>query len=185
MPTPEVWKLLRRLASLIRQRNDVDREIATVIGRPAHPGHIGEFVASAIFGIKLHESATRKGEDGYFASGPLAGRSVNVKKSSTDEGLLNMGPDALPDFFLVLTGPRTSPASSRGTTQPWTIDSIFLFEATPLVEKLRERGVKVGVATSVRRHLWDEAMIYPLPRNPTLRLTLEQVSMIEMFGGSS
>ena len=173
---------LRRLASLIRQRNDVDREIATIIGRPAHPGHIGEFVAAEIFDIDLHESATHKGEDGHFASGPLAGRSVNVKKSSTDEGLLNIRPDALPDFFLVLTGPRTQAASSRGTTQPWTIEQVFLFEAAPLVEQLRERGVRIGIATSVRRHLWDDAMIYPSPSNPALRLTPEQVSMLEMFG---
>ena len=175
---------LRRLASLIRQRNDVDREIATVIGRPAHSGHIGEFVAAAIFDIELHESAVHKGEDGCFASGPLVGRSVNVKKSSVDEGLLNIRPDALPDFFMVLTGPRKPPESSRGTTRPWTIKSVFLFEAAPLVERLRERGVRIGVATSVRRHFWDEAEVYSSPNNPALRLTPEQVSIIKMFGGS-
>ena len=177
---------LRRLASFIRQRNDVDKEIAMIIGRPAHPGHIGEFAAASIFDIRLHASAAHKGEDGYFASGPLAGRSVNIKKSSTDEGLLNIGRlDALPDFFLVLAGAKTPPASSRGTTQPWTIESVYLFEAAPLVERLRERGVKIGTATSVRRHLWDDAMIYPLPNNPALRLTPGQISMIEMFGDSS
>ena len=175
---------LRRLASLIRQRNDVDREIARIIGRPAHSGHIGEFVAAEIFDIELQESAVHKGEDGCFASGPLVGRSVNVKKSSVDEGLLNIRPDALPDFFLVLTGPRTAPASSRGTTQPWTIEQVFLFEASPLVEKLRERGIRIGVASSVRRHLWDDAEVYPSPNNPALRLTPEQISMIEMFGDS-
>lgn len=175
---------LPRLASLIRQRNEVDREIATIIGRPAHSGHIGEFVAAEIFDIKLHESAVHKGEDGYFALGPLVGRSVNVKKSSVDEGLLNIRPDALPDFFLVLTGPRTAPASSRGTTQPWTVKQVFLFEAAPLVEKLRERGRRIGVATSVRRHLWNDAMVYPSPNNPALRLTPEQISMIELFGDS-
>lgn len=174
---------LRRLASLIRQRNDIDKEIAAAMGRPAHPGHIGDFVGAEIFDIRLHESATHKGSDGYFASGPLAGRSVNVKKYSTDQSILDIRPDALPDFFLVLTGPRTPPASSRGTTQPWTIESVFLFKAAPLVVKLRERGIKVGVATSVRRHLWDDAMIYPSPNNPALRLTPEQVSIIEMFGG--
>ena len=173
------------MASLIRQRNDVDREIAAVIGRPAHPGHIADFVAAEIFDIRLHESATHKGEDGRFASGPLAGRSVNVKKSSIDDGLLNIRPDALPDFFMVLTGPRKPPESSRGTTQPWTIESVFLFEAAPLVERLRERGVRIGVATSVRRRFWDEAEIYPSPNNPALRLTPEQISLIEIFGGSS
>ena len=84
----------------------------------------------------------------------------------------------------MLTGPRTAPASSRGTTQPWTIEQVFLFEAVPLVEKLRERGIRIGVATSVRRHLWDDAEVYPSPNNPALRLTPEQISMIEMFGDS-
>ena len=64
---------LARLASLIRRRNLVDGEIAATIGRPAHLGHIGEFVAAAIFDIKLLESATHKGADGHFTRGPLAG----------------------------------------------------------------------------------------------------------------
>ena len=176
---------LRRLASLLKQRNAVDREIAVVLGRPAHAWHIGEFVAAEIFDIRLNESATQKGTDGYFASGPLVGGSVNIKKYSTDQGLLDIKREALPDFLLVLTGPRTPPASSRGTTQPWTIESIFLFEAVPLAKQLSERGVKIGTATSVRRGHWDGAEIYPSPINPALRLTPEQISMIELFSNSS
>ena len=175
---------LDRLASLIRQRNSVDEEIAATIGRPTHPAHIGEFVAAAIFGIKLIESATHKGVDGHFTRGPLAGRSVNIKKYSKHQGLLDVRLDALPDFFLVLTGERTAPASSRGTTAPWTIESVYLLEAAPLVAQLSARGVKIGVATSIRRHVWDDAEIYPTPSNGTLQLTPEQVSMIELFGDS-
>ena len=174
---------LQRLASLITQRNRLDAEIAATIGRPAHPGHIGRFVAAVVFDIRLFESATHRGAAGRFARGPLAGRSVHVRKYSTDQGLLDIRPDALPDFFLVLTGARTPPASSRGTTQPWTIESVYLLEANPLVELLHARGVKIGVATSVRRHIWDDAEIYPSPNNRALRLTAEQVSMIELFGG--
>ena len=92
--------------------------------------------------------------------------------------------DALPDFFLVLTGARTPAASSRGTTQPWTIESVYLLEAAPLVAQLSERGVKIGIATSVGRHVWDDAEIYPSPNNGALRLTPEQISMIELFGDS-
>lgn len=175
---------LERLASLIRQRNLVDSEIAATIGRPAHAGHIGEFVAAAIFEIELVESAAHKGVDGHFTRGPLAGRSVNIKKYSLDQGLLDIRMDALPDFFLVLTGARTPPASSRGTAQPWTIEAVYLLEAAPLVAQLRERGVKIGVATSVRRRVWDGAEIYPSPTNATLRLTPKQHAMIELFGGS-
>ena len=175
---------LRRLASLIEQRNLVEGEIAATIGRPAHPGHVGEFVAAAIFDIKLVESATHKGIDGHFTRGPLAGRSVNIKKYSLDQGLLDIRLDALPDFFLVLTGERTPATSSRGTTQPWSIETVYLLEAAPLVAQLRERGVKIGVATSVRRHVWDDAEIYPSPNGGTLRLSPEQVALIELFGGS-
>jgi len=175
---------LRRLASIIKRRNLVDAEIAGIIGRPAHPGHIGEFVAAAIFDIGLLESATSKGADGHFTRGPLSGRSVNIKKYSKDQGVLDVRLDALPDFFLVLTGARTPAASSRGTTAPWIVESVYLLEAAPLVAHLRERGVTIGVATSVRRHVWHDAEIYPCPNNSMLRLTPEQVSMIELFGDS-
>ncbi len=117
---------LGRLASLIEQRNHVDAEIAAAIGCPAHPGHVGEFAAAAIFDIGPLKSATHPGADGHLARGPLAGRSVNIKKYSLDQGLLDIRLDALPDFFLVLTGARTPAESSRGTTQPWTIESVYL-----------------------------------------------------------
>ena len=82
------------------QRNRVDGEIAAIIDRPAHAGHIGEFVAAAIFDIGLHESASHRGADGHFMRGPLAGRTVNIKKYSTDQGVLDIQPDALPDLLL-------------------------------------------------------------------------------------
>lgn len=89
--------------------------------------------------------------------------------------------DALPDYFLVLAGARTPAESSRGTSQPWTIESVYLLEAAPLVAQLRARGVKIGVATSVRRHVWDDAEVYPSQTNRALRLTPQQISMIELF----
>ena len=175
---------LEHLASLIGRRNEIDNEISAIIGRPAHPGHVGEFVASEIFGIDLAESAVQKGIDGHFSSGPLAGKSVNIKKYSTDQGLLDIVLESPPDFYLVLTGLRIPPVSSRGTTQPWTIESVFLFDAASLVQQLRQRVVKIGVATSVRRHQWNEAEIYPSANNRALRLTSDQTSMIRMFSGS-
>ncbi len=172
---------LQRLASIIKRRNAIDDEIATIIGRPSLSGHLGEFVASRIFGIRLAESAVTKGIDGRFAEGGLVGRSVNIKKYGLDQGLLDIRSDAVPDYYLVLTGPRSGAGSSRGTTQPWVIASIFLFEGPVLVKDLRERGLKIGVATSVRRQLWNEAEIYPFPKNPTLSLNAEQRAMVAMF----
>lgn len=109
---------LQRLASLVKQRNAVDREIAQILGRPALPGHFGEFVASVIFGIALTDSASQKGIDGHFTDGPLAGRSVNVKFYTKNDGLLDVNADSPPDFYLVLAGPRTPAESSRGKTRP-------------------------------------------------------------------
>ena len=172
---------LQRLASLIKERNAVENAIAGVIGRPAHAGHVGEFVASRIFDIELPESAVNKGSDGYFRSGPLAAKSVNIKKYSLSQGILDIRPDALPDYFLVLAGPKDSPGSSRGTVQPWVIASAFLFDACALVQRLKQRGVKLGVATSVIQELWREAEIYPSPNNPALWLTEAQRKMLEMF----
>ena len=173
---------LRRLASLIKQRNAVDQGIAAILDRPAHTGHLGEFVAARVFGIALFESASHKGMDGHFTDGPLAGRTVDVKYATKNDGLLNVNRDAPPDFYLVMTGPRTQPVSSRGTTSPWIISSVFLFDASDLIQRLKERGVKIGIATSVARHFWDDAEIYPRPSNHALKPTSEQVSLLEMVG---
>ena len=70
---------LAELSELIRERNSIDRKIGTILGRPVHSGHFGEYVAAAIFGIELHPSASYKGSDGYFTQGPLTGKSVNIK----------------------------------------------------------------------------------------------------------
>ena len=177
--------VLEKLADLLGQRNQIDNQIARLIDRPAHAGHLGEFIAAEIFDIELADSAVQKGSDGHFALGNLAGKSVNVKKYSLQEGLLDIRPDALPDFFLVLTGPRGQAASSRGTTQPWTIESVFLFEAEPLFEEVSRRGLKIGVATSVRRQYWDEAQIYPTQANQTLILTPDQKRLLALFAGET
>ena len=171
---------LKSLANLIKRRNAIDDEIAAIIDRPAERGHIGEFVAAAIFDIELHESATNKGSDGVFRSGPLAGLSMNVKFYGKREGLLDMSPDDPPDFYLVLTGPKATAASSKGQTRPLTISSAFLFDHHKLVSRLRVK--KIGTATSVRNHFWDEAEIYPSQNDELLRLTPEQHEMLKMFG---
>ena len=129
----------------------------------------------------MSDSATQKALDGRFTHGPLSGKSVNIKKYSLNQGILDIAPEQ-PDYYLVLAGPRTAPASSRNTVQPWTIDSVFLFDAPALLARLRERGVKIGVATSVVRSLWDAAEVYPRPTNPALRLTQGQTALLRMFG---
>jgi hypothetical protein len=68
--TPEVRTRLLRLAGLLSARNLIDGQIAGIIQRPALPGHIGEFIASLVFGIELASSATQAGHDGRFSDGP-------------------------------------------------------------------------------------------------------------------
>ena len=175
---------LKCLAERIKQRNEIDYKIAKIIGRPAEKGHIGEFIAADIFDIELHESATNKGSDGVFRSGPFAGRSANVKFNVRRRGDLAMNLDDPPDFYLVLTGPKPTTESSKGRTRVWTISSAFLFDHHELVSQLTE---KIGTATSgkirpyVKNCLWDEAEIYPKQNDVLLRLTPKQYEMLKMF----
>jgi hypothetical protein len=172
-----------RLAELIRTRNVVTKEIADLIQRPALIGHVGEFIASHIFGIALEESASQKGIDGLFTIGQLAGKSVNIRWYAKRENLLDIRPDALPEYYLVLAGPESSVPSSRGGVRPWLIESVYLFDARELVDRVRARGVKIGVATRVRQELWDEAEVYPTPTNTRLVLSEEQRRLLARFQG--
>lgn len=175
-------KDLGRLAQLIRNKNAVDSQIATLIGRPALIGHVGEYIAAEIFGIELEGSAARKAIDGRFASDPLSGATVNIKWYAKQEGLLDLTPESLPDYYLVLAGPRQPAASSRGTHRPWLIRTVFLFEANDLIQELGMRGVKVGIATSVAKEFWAEAEIYPTQANRQLVLSDEQRALLALFG---
>jgi hypothetical protein len=127
------------------------------------------------------ESASHKGIDGRFLNGPLGGRSVNIKFYPKHDGLLNIAPDALADFILILAGPKSAPMSSKGQTHPHSIESVFLFDATALVNELSSKGVKLGVATSVKQHLWQQAEIYPVQRNSILILSEGQRAMLAQF----
>lgn len=178
---------LQHLASLVRQRNSLDAMIAEALGRPALSGHFGEYVASIVFGIELHSSAAQRGSDGVFTwgEGELAGRRVEIKYYPLNEGLLDLKVDGGPDFYLVITGPRKAAGSSRGEARPWLIEAVYLFDGVGLVGKLRERGVKIGTATSVRREFWDEAEVYPKHNNPVLGASEEQAYLLGLFGGSS
>jgi hypothetical protein len=173
---------LERLAELLRQRNAVESEIAQILGRPATHGHLGEYVASQVFGIALELSATSKGIDGRFTRGPLKDRSVDVKWYGKREGVLDLpAHDVLPDFYLVMTGPQSAAATSRGATRPWCVASVFLFEAASLFDRLRQRGVKIGVATSVAAQYWTEAEIYPDARSPLLMLIENEREALRLF----
>ncbi len=81
-----------------------------------------------------------------FSEKPVLG----LKWYGKCEGLLDINPDGVPDYYLVMTGPKAWPTKSR----PLVITGVFLFDAHELVNRLRERGVRLGVATGVRQHEW-------------------------------
>jgi Family of unknown function (DUF6998) len=175
-----MYEELVELAKLIRTKNSVDGKIARIVGRPALIGHVGEFIAARVFGIELHRSASAKGSDGVFKTGSLAGKTVNVKWYTTSDNLLDLNPSGGADYYLVLAGPSTQGASSRGTERPWTIDSAYLFASADLIAKLRDRGVGIGVATSVRSEDWEAAEIYPQSKG-IIQLDDEQRRLFGLF----
>lgn len=172
---------LPRIADLLRQRNAIDAEIAAITGRPMASGHLGEWIAAQIFWIQLADSASRKGIDGWFGTGPLAGKAVNVKWFLKREGLLDITDAADLDYYLVLAGPASTATSSRGRTRPWCIVSVHLFDARELLQQQHARGVRIGVASSVRNAQWRAAEIYASGNNPILRLQSEQESSLALF----
>jgi hypothetical protein len=159
----------------------IGNAIAEVIGRPAERGHVGEYIAAQIFDIALERSARKRARDGRFIAGALAGQSVNVKWYGKQEGVLDLLARGAPDYYLALTGPAGSAISSRGSTRPWVIQSVYLFDARRLLDDLRSRGVRIRTGSSVRRALWTAAEVYPEPRNATLVLTQEQRELLALF----
>jgi len=174
---------LVKLAELVNQRNEIGGKISALIGRPAIVGHIGEFIAGIIFDIRLEQSASRKAIDGYFRAGSPAGKSVNVKWYGKQESMLDITPNSLPDYYLVMTGPRSSATSSRGDIRPWLIEYVYLFDSVSLVSDLSRRNVKIGIATSVRKSYWENAEIYPRQKNQNYIITEEQKEMLQLFSG--
>lgn len=111
----------------------------------------------------------------------MKGKSVNIKLYGKQEDLLDISLKNLADYYLVLTGPKSPPATSRGESRPIVIDHVYLFEMKGLVNSLKRRGVKIGIATSVAKSHWEEAEIYPKQTKRVLKLTKEQKELLKLF----
>jgi hypothetical protein len=172
---------LAQVATLLRERNAIDVELARLINRPMTSGHLGEWIAAQIFNIELEASAVAAGIDGRFRSGPLQSRTVNIKWYLKREGLLDMTESTALDYYLVLTGPRSPAVSSLGTTRPWCIEAVYLFQARQLRSEQLTRGVKRGVASSVTRQQWEAAEVYPSAANTHLPVTTQQAEQLKLF----
>jgi len=170
---------LERLAELVRIKNNADAAICELIGRPSAPGNIGEFVAAAIFAIKLMPDGSHPGHDGVFTAGPLVGKTVNIKAYSRHQSTLDISPHPC-DYYLVMAGPH-----GQAPVLPWVIDSVFLFERDELLATLTARGVKIGVATSVRRPDWEKARIFPSQPTTPLQLSDLQLAQLTLFSSQA
>jgi hypothetical protein len=172
---------LEQLAELLRHRNRVDAAIGRLLNRPMTAGHAGEWIASRIFDIQLEPTAVTKAIDGRFRTGPLTGRTVNVKWYLKHQSLLDMTVDPVLDYYLVLTGPKVTARDDR-TLRPWVITAVYLFDAHQLLAEQRDRGVKVGVASGVRKAQWEAAELYPTATTTLYTLTREQRAQLVLFG---
>jgi len=80
------------------------------------------------------------------------------------------------DYYLVLTGP---PGQAR--VRPWVIQSVYLFDSGRLIPQLQQLGIKIGVATSVRKQYWEASRIFPARQGSPLDLTDDQVTALRLF----
>jgi hypothetical protein len=172
---------LRQVGELLRERNIIDEKIAAITQRPMVSGHLGEWIAARVFGIELENSAVTAAIDGRFTSGPVSSRTVHVKWYLKQEGLLDVSQSEALDYYLVMTGPKSKVMSSRGQTRPWCIEAVYLFDARQLLDELRTRGVKIGIATSVRLAQWTAAEIFPHAANTLLTVDVEQAELLRLF----
>lgn len=171
---------LTEIARLPHERNRIDARIAEITHRPMTSGHLGEWIASRVFGIELEQSASAKAFDGRFSIGPLSGKTVNVKWYLKRDGILDVTDAKTLDYYLVMTGPTSTAASSAGSTRPWCIENVYLFDAQRLVAEQHARDVRIGVASSVPNRFWVDAEIYPAA-NSTLPLSPEQAKALSLF----
>jgi hypothetical protein len=174
---------LASLSGLLRIRHAIDDEVARLIGRPPTTGGIGEVVAAAIFDIELAPTSVTAGFDGRFASGDLKGQTVNVKAYSQRDWMLDISPFDC-DWYLVLMGPKRASAD-KGRALPFRIATVHLFDIRDLKATLEDRGVGVGIASSVRKGDWEPNEVYPDSRSRHLVLTETQRELIRLFEGWS
>ncbi len=154
----------RNIALLPLERNVIDEKLAALIERPVTSGHLGKWIAAQVFDIELETSAVMVAIDGRFRVGPLHGRSVNVKWYLKRERMVDITESPTLDYYLILTGPVSAAMSSRGGRRPWCIESVYLVDAKQLLDEQRTRGVKIGIASSVRSAQRADAEIYPRAR---------------------
>lgn len=104
-----------------------------------------------------------------------------MKWYSRYESVLDITPNTLPDYYLVLVGPRPLNTDRELGTRSWSIDAVYLFDAIELYTELKDRGVAIGIASSLHRGLWKAAEIYPNARNTKISLNERQKQALALY----
>lgn len=173
---------LSHLAELVRARNAVESNIANLLGSAVNLDTVGEFIAANVCGIRLIPSVQHNEFAGIFTNAALMGKTVDIRWYTRREGFLNVHTDPTPDYTLVLAGPKLDQNEARALVNPWIITSVYLFHTQELLHTLRTRSVRVGPRVSVNSQLWEQAEIFPTPRNHLFVLTTEQHQLLQLFG---
>ena len=174
---------LKELSGLIKQWNVIEVKISGLIGHPGTIANIGEYIAEQVFSVELEKSKTQRGYDGKFTKGALRGRTVNIKIAREREGYIDWRDDALPEYFLIITGPKRTKRANPA--RPIHITNVYLFEVDSTRRILRKRGVKPPkgkrVQASVIDELWTKAEIYPNQVCKELRVSPAQRAQLSLF----
>jgi hypothetical protein len=104
---------------------------------------------------------------------------MNPKWYLKREGLLDMSASPALDCHLVLTGPESAAASSRGSTLPWSVDAVCLIDAHQLDDHQTARGEN-WCCPSVLSAQCYAAEIYPR-ENFRFPLTAAQAQMLALL----
>lgn len=175
---------LRQMAGLLRARNAIDDVIATITDRPVNPGHLGEWIAARIF---PSNSSSRPLPGPSTAAFDRSCRGRGGEREVVRQARGCAGHDGA---FVSRLLPRAD-RSALGRTHltryhPPTHDRVGLpFPAAKLAETIRDTGLKLGIATSVRNALWDAAEVYPEQCNPELPLSPQQRHLLALFSGAT
>ena len=178
-------KDLEKLSTLIKKWNRLEREISAIIERPGTISNVGEYIASKVFDIVLERSRTRQAYDGVFGNGLLKGLRVNVKISRERESFIDWRDDALPDFFLILAGPKRTSRRKTGESRPVRIASAYLFRVKETRAQLISREVNLPknrrVQASIAHWQWEAAEVFPNANCDLLVLSSKQRSLLMLF----
>lgn len=101
----------------------------------------------------------------------MAGRTVNIKTSAARNTCSTLA------HIRVTT---TSSLLARLDRLECAL-GLYLLERERLLARLRERGVKIGIATCVQKAVWDSARIFPPAPSAPYRLTDRQHHLRSLF----